>query len=254
MSDGVLDRQRREHGPPEPESGSYRQPDSGPRVEPGPESEREPEAEPNPELGREPQAKPECAREPELERGVAGSATSGETKWLVLVYRAPVEPSTARVRVWRKVRELGGLYIQQAVSVFPARPDTERAVLRLSKEIRELGAESFLFRAEAEPQEAVELIERFRAQSDQEYREILEQCRGLLEELATETDKGKFTFAEIEENEGDLAYIERWVEKAIARDFFKGALRDEVLGKVEECRARMEEFESEVFRCHSDEH
>lgn len=254
MSDGILGRQRPEHGPPEPESGLYRRPDPGPRVEPGPESEREPEAEPNSEFERQPWAESGRAREPELERGVAGSDTKGETKWLVLVYRAPVEPSTARVRVWRKVRELGGLYIQQAVSVFPARPDTERAVLRLSKEIRELGAESFLFRAEAEPQEAVELIERFRAQSDQEYREILEQCRGLLEELAAETEKGKFTFAEIEENEGDLAYIERWVEKAIARDFFRGALHDEVLRKVEECRARMEEFESEVFRRHSDEH
>lgn len=117
-----------------------------------------------------------------------------------------------------------------------------------------MGAESFLFRAEAEPQEGAELVERFRAQSDQEYREILEQCRGLLEELAAETEKGKFTFAEIEENEGDLAYIERWAEKAMARDFFKGALHDEVLRKVEECRARMEEFESEVFRRHSHEH
>ncbi|MGE5571627.1 MAG: Chromate resistance protein ChrB [Bacteroidota bacterium] len=177
-----------------------------------------------------------------------------EARWLVLVYRAPVEPSTARVRVWRKVRELGGLYIQQAVSVFPARPEIERAVIRLAEEIREMGAEAFLFRAVTESRDATELVERFRAQSDQEYREILEQCRGLLEELAAETAKGKFTFAEIEENEGDLAYINRWAEKAKARDFFKGALNNEVVRKVEECRARMEEFEREVFRRHSDEH
>lgn len=182
-----------------------------------------------------------------------GSVGGGEG-WLVLVYRAPVEPSTARVRVWRKVRELGGLYIQQAVSVFPAGPEVERAVVRLSEEIREMGAESFLFLATASPSETAEIIERFRAQIDQEYRELLEQCRGLLEELATETRRGEFTFAEIEENEGDLAYIERWAEKARARDFFTGALHDEVVRNVEECRARMEEFEAEVFRRHSHEH
>jgi len=180
-------------------------------------------------------------------------ARAGRTGWLVLVYRPPVEPSTARVRAWRRVRELGGLYIQQAVAVFPARSETERAVLRLSREMRETGVESFVFRAETGSYEEAELVARFRAQSDQEYREILEQCTGLLGELDTETRKGKFTFAEIEENEGDLAYIERWVERALGRDFFGGTLQDEVLRKIAECRARMEEFEQEVFRRHTGE-
>ncbi|MGE5592729.1 MAG: Chromate resistance protein ChrB [Betaproteobacteria bacterium] len=213
------------------------------------------ELEERPDLGceRETQPGPRGAQGPGPVRGAVGAQATRETRWLILVYRAPVEPSTARVRVWRRVRELGGLYIQQAVGVFPARPEIERAVLRLSKEIREMGVESFLFHAEAEPREEAELVARFRAQSDQEYREILEQCRGLLDELDAETEKGNFTFAEIEENEGDLAYIERWVEKAVARDFFKGALQDEVLRKTAQCRARMEEFESEVFRRHSHE-
>ncbi|MGE5588642.1 MAG: Chromate resistance protein ChrB [Clostridia bacterium] len=248
-----LDWRRREGEPPEIESGSCYLLEAGPQAAPGPESTREPEGLPDPGCEREPQTEPERAHGLGLMCGVAGTQPRGETKWLILVYRAPVEPSTARVRVWRTVRGLGGLYIQQAVGVFPARPEVERAVLRLSQEIREMGVESFLFRAEAEPREGVELVERFRAQSDQEYREILEQCRGLLEELDAETEKGNFTFAEIEENEGDLAYIERWVEKAVARDFFKGALHDEVLRKVEQCKARMEEFESEVFRRHSHE-
>lgn len=188
----------------------------------------------------------------EKERGVAREAP--DLRWLILVYRTPVEPSTARVRVWRKVRDLGGLYIQQAVCVFPDMPEVAGAVTRLAEEMRETGeVETFLFRARTSPSATSDLIERFRAQSDQEYQEILEQCRGLLEELARETERGKFTYAEIEENEGDLSYIERWVDKARARDFFESQLRDEVARSVEECRARMQEFESEVFRRHDTE-
>lgn len=149
---------------------------------------------------------------------------------------------------------MGGLYIQQAVCVFPDRPEVNDAVARLVGEIREAGAESFLFQATIDASQSEALVERFRAQSDQEYHEILERCRGLLEELDQETEKQEFTFAEIEENEGDLSYIERWVDKARARDYFKGTLQDEVIQRLEECRARMQELESEVFRRHGLEH
>ncbi|NPV53736.1 MAG: hypothetical protein HPY71_09465 [Firmicutes bacterium] len=170
-------------------------------------------------------------------------------RWLILIYKTPVEPSTARVRVWRRVRELGGLYIQQAVCLFPDIADLRASVSELSREIMTLGGEAFPFLASTESREGDEdLVERFRAQSNQEYREILEQCKGLLDELTQEAAREKFTFAEIEENEGDLAYIERWVEKARARDFFGADLGEVVGKKLGECKARMHEFEAEVFR------
>ncbi|NPV80886.1 MAG: hypothetical protein HPY52_11515 [Firmicutes bacterium] len=144
------------------------------------------------------------------------------------------------------MRELGGLYIQQAVCIFPDTPGLVPSISGLVDEIRDLGGESFLFSALTESDG--ELVDRFKAQSDQEYHEILERCKGLLDELEQETAKGKFTFAEIEENEGDLGYIEKWVEKARGRDFFGAALRERVEQSLEECRTKMHQFEAEVFR------
>lgn len=170
-------------------------------------------------------------------------------RWLVLVYKAPVEPSTARVRIWRKVRELGGLYIQQAVCVFPDLPELEQTLDELLEEIRGLSGEAYLFLARAaSPFIDEALVNGFKGQSDQEYQEILEQLKGLLQELDEEARKGKYTFAEIEENEGDLVYITRWMERAARRDFFRAELGAIAREGLEECTAKMQEFADEVFR------
>ncbi|MFF3669336.1 Chromate resistance protein ChrB [Microtetraspora malaysiensis] len=43
-----------------------------------------------------------------------------DERFLQLVYRVPAMTSRARVAVWRELKRLGALYIQQAVCVLPA--------------------------------------------------------------------------------------------------------------------------------------
>ena len=38
---------------------------------------------------------------------------------MLLVYRLPREPSRHRVAVWRKLRDLGALYLQDGVAALP---------------------------------------------------------------------------------------------------------------------------------------
>jgi hypothetical protein len=40
-------------------------------------------------------------------------------QWLVLVYRVPSEPASRRVAVWRELKRLGALYLQQCVCILP---------------------------------------------------------------------------------------------------------------------------------------
>ena len=44
--------------------------------------------------------------------------------WLLLVYRIPREPTSGRVYVWRKLKQLGAIAVQDAVWMLPATPRT----------------------------------------------------------------------------------------------------------------------------------
>ena len=39
--------------------------------------------------------------------------------WLLLVYRVPSEPASKRVTIWRDLKRLGALYLQQCVCLVP---------------------------------------------------------------------------------------------------------------------------------------
>jgi hypothetical protein len=70
------------------------------------------------------------------------------SQWLVLVYRIPREPTAGRVYVWRKLKQLGALALQDAVWVLSAAPRTQEHFQWLAAEIVELGGEAMLFTSE----------------------------------------------------------------------------------------------------------
>ena len=41
------------------------------------------------------------------------------TVWLALSYNVPINPSKARVYVWRKLKEIGAEYFKQGVALLP---------------------------------------------------------------------------------------------------------------------------------------
>ncbi|MCW2942968.1 MAG: ChrB protein, partial [Actinomycetia bacterium] len=40
-------------------------------------------------------------------------------RWLVLVYKVPAEPTRLRAGVWRKIKGLGAIYLQNSVAALP---------------------------------------------------------------------------------------------------------------------------------------
>ena len=91
------------------------------------------------------------------------------------------------------------------------------------------------------------LVEVFNAARNDEYREIVERCRDFHAELAKEREAGKLTFAELEENEQDLAKLEAWFGKIRARDRFGAPLKEEAERAVAACRADLEAFARSVY-------
>jgi hypothetical protein len=49
-----------------------------------------------------------------------GDAGGGPGEWVLLVYRVPREPSTPRIAVWRRLRQLGVAQLGDGVAALPA--------------------------------------------------------------------------------------------------------------------------------------
>ena len=60
----------------------------------------------------------------------------------MIIYRVPSTPSTSRVTVWKRVKELGAYLLQQSVYILPNLPDVKEAVNQLKEQIHHLGGES----------------------------------------------------------------------------------------------------------------
>jgi hypothetical protein len=145
--------------------------------------------------------------------------------WLVFIPQLPSSPSSLRVQVWRRMRAAGAAALQQGVWVLPQTSEHETFLRDVLVEAQQQGGSGILMGATPlDTDQTAEIIARFRADRDQEYREFEVKCRDFLAEIAKETDADNLTFAALEENEHDLQKLHTWLEKIRARDFF-GALQ-----------------------------
>src|SRR6202171_2663468 len=84
--------------------------------------------------------------------------------WHVLIYRVPTEPASKRVGVWRDLKRLGTLYLQQCVCIFPDVPGVMDEVNQAAAKIPALGGETFLLEVpRLEPEDEARIIEAFRS-------------------------------------------------------------------------------------------
>ena len=170
--------------------------------------------------------------------------------WRVLIYRVPTEPASKRVAVWRDLKRLGALYLQQCACIFPDIPGLTDEVQQVAAKIPALGGETFLLevpRLTAEDEARV--IEAFRAQRANEYAEIIQECETkFVKEIEFEHFRQNYTFAEAEEIEQDLDKIRRWFDRVRDRDWFKAERRSEVETWLKRCQELLARFEEEVYR------
>lgn len=176
----------------------------------------------------------------------------GTMSWVLVVYRAPQTPSTARVAAWRRLHRLGALYVGPSVCLIPDGLTDRRALDRIAGGVRSAGGTFDLFVVEAFAEQTRALLaERFNAARDAEYAEVVERAQALVAELEREGGRGKYTFAEVEENEADLGKLRHWLETVRGRDLFgapgssaaEQAVRQaaEALQRFAERAARLEE-------------
>jgi len=171
--------------------------------------------------------------------------------WHLLVYRLPSQPSRIRVAVWRELRRLGALPLQQGVVATPALEPFSSTVLAVATRIAADGGTSERFVLDALPADQEQrLVDAWNDLRRQEYAEIVEECRTkFLREVEFELFRGNLTVAEAEEIEADLDKIRRWQARVEQRDCFGAAdARAAVEEAIAACEAALADFVERVYQ------
>jgi hypothetical protein len=143
-----------------------------------------------------------------------------KARWLILIYNLPREPSRHRVAVWRKLKSLGALYLQDGAAALPEDAVTREQLEWLQLRVREAGGRATLW--EALPNtvaESRDLVEAFRDAREEGYREVIEGAERIRRRAALGADETSL----LEE----VAKIEREFRAERRRDYFRSPLRTE---------------------------
>ncbi len=148
--------------------------------------------------------------------------------WLALGYNVPANPSKNRVYVWRKLKEMGAGYFRPGVALLPKHPQSMAQFRGLAAKIRDMGGDASIVEMRfCDPRDEAETIERFRSQSEIEYRELIRDCADLLENIH------KNLFPDDQRSEQVKRVIRRY-GKARARDYFKAGSRSALASTLDE--------------------
>lgn len=104
-----------------------------------------------------------------------------KTVWLAISYNVPINPSKARVYVWRKLREFGAEYFKQGVALLPNTAQGMQQFTGLAAKIRQMGGEASIVELRfTDPADEARMTGRFKKQVEDEYSSLLADCAGVL--------------------------------------------------------------------------
>jgi len=144
--------------------------------------------------------------------------------WLLLIVSMPPEPSSLRVRIWRKLQALGAVALKNSVYLLPFTPENYEQFQWLAQEVPKSGGEATLLKVDRiENMRVDDVIRLFHKARDRGYRPLAERYRKLLPSL----DR-KATGATVSRRDEELARLARELERLREIDFFDAPSYQEV--------------------------
>lgn len=159
--------------------------------------------------------------------------------WLVLVHQLPPTPSGLRVKVWRKLQQIGAIAVKNSVYLLPDTPDGVEDFQWLHQEIEDTGGSAIVFRASAmdAPTDS-DIVLLFQEARNKDYEEITVAFRQLEARIKTpwpDDQEGDHREQAIE-----LQKLYRRLEEIVAIDFFDTPKRAEAQAMYRQCRSALD--------------
>ena len=150
------------------------------------------------------------------------------SRWVLLAYRLPREPSTPRIAVWRQLRRLGVAQVSDGVVALPLDARTREQLEWVAETVVDHGGQATVWLAE--PGTAAEgraLASQMRQAIEAEYAEV--NARAAEVHAGNEADRRRA-----------IAALRRELGRIEARDFFPTAARQRARAAVERLAVDLE--------------
>lgn len=170
-------------------------------------------------------------------------------RFLLLVYRMPSKPTAGRVAVWRNLKKIGAVYVQDSACVVPDTAVLRRELAPILERLDAGGGRYHLFPLRTlPPEEEQKLVDLFVQQTSDHYKEIIEDCEvNFVKEIEFEHFRQNYTYEEAEEIRMGFEKLTTWFERVSERDWFGTPNRDEAVDWLKRCEELLEDFEEKVF-------
>jgi hypothetical protein len=165
-------------------------------------------------------------------------------RWLLLIHQLPAKPAYVRVKLWRRLAEIGAVAIKNAVHALPMGDQAQEDFEWLLREVAAAGGEALICEARfIDGLSDREVRALFDAARDADYDEIAKEIRPVAEQL------GGRALRAADDRAGLQAQLKRWrkrFEEILAVDFFGANGREPVEGLLSDLENRLREPQAEA--------
>jgi hypothetical protein len=168
--------------------------------------------------------------------------------WLVVLPRIPAEPARHRMALCRDLRRSGAVLLGQAIWAVPNLPVVRPLLERIAELVEIAHGSVLVLDADGHTREDARRLEQLYVDArQQEWSEFEADCDKYLAELEHEERIGKYTLAELEEEEQSLDRLRRWYRELRSRNLLGIPVTTDPATALKICEERFDAYAEHVY-------
>ncbi|MDG6926746.1 MAG: hypothetical protein JRN09_09370 [Nitrososphaerota archaeon] len=164
------------------------------------------------------------------------------SKWIIVAYDLPNEPSRIRLKAWRNFKKLGAVYPSVSLCILPNTPQVKKKMAQAKLDISKAGNVLVLAAEPLERADGEQLLKIFQEDRHKQYEEIYEECQEFLDEIKENLGNKKVTPEETDELEHAFEGLEKWYRSIREKGYERKQDVSKVDKIIEDCRNALAGF------------
>lgn len=169
-------------------------------------------------------------------------SVSGKSyKWILLIHQLPPKPTNIRVKVWRRLQNIGAVPIKNSVYVLPFTKETYEDFQWLRQEIIPQKGEATIFKVDSiEGISDQDIISQFQKIRDKDYEKIVSDTLELKKNIAGSIKNEMVSIIQKERYEAEIKKLKIRLNEVISVDYFQTPLRKKAESAIANCNETIE--------------